>query len=298
MNQEQTQNVFIGLLAAGLILLGGGVYLISQQVKSVATSVRGIQQGVAQLKEVKPVVASDFTTIGRLSFKAGGDDFWTIEHRCRGDRKTAGDLVGDKSYCIGKNQLVLVSPAGAEKVLNESTVQAVFDYSNFPPVLSSIDYIVNSEGTSQYEKLAIEYGSDECILYGNCGDFFGFEHRVRHVQFVLNTRSMEVMKADFPPNEVMVWNFSETKAIVFPNTCGGVGCQVEVLSGYDLISNQLKVITTEKAAQKLPGEDPYVLGEGSMPYWDVSSVKWITESKATIDIVKPNKSRQTVTVNF
>jgi hypothetical protein len=48
MNQEQTQNVFIGLLAAGLILLGGGMYLISQQVKSVATSVKGIQRGSVQ----------------------------------------------------------------------------------------------------------------------------------------------------------------------------------------------------------------------------------------------------------
>jgi hypothetical protein len=48
MNQEQTQNVFIGLLAAGLILLGGGMYLISQQVKSVATSVKGNQAGVTE----------------------------------------------------------------------------------------------------------------------------------------------------------------------------------------------------------------------------------------------------------
>ncbi|MEI7512274.1 MAG: hypothetical protein WCK01_02325 [Candidatus Uhrbacteria bacterium] len=55
MKQEQIQNIFIGLLAVGLILVGTGVYLVSQQVKSVATSVNGIQRGVAQLQVVKPV---------------------------------------------------------------------------------------------------------------------------------------------------------------------------------------------------------------------------------------------------
>ena len=58
MNQEQTQNVFIGLLAAGLILLGVGVYMFSVQLQSIATSVKQVQQGIVQQQAASPVVAA------------------------------------------------------------------------------------------------------------------------------------------------------------------------------------------------------------------------------------------------
>ncbi len=56
MNQEKMQNVLLGVLMVGLVLVGGGMYLFSTQLQSVATSVKGIQVGMAQLQAVKPVV--------------------------------------------------------------------------------------------------------------------------------------------------------------------------------------------------------------------------------------------------
>ena len=58
MNQEKLQNVFIGLLALGLMLVGGGMYLFGMQLQTVAMSVKGIQVGVAQLQAVKPVTTA------------------------------------------------------------------------------------------------------------------------------------------------------------------------------------------------------------------------------------------------
>ncbi len=80
MNQEKMQNVLLGVLLVGLVLVGGGMYLFSTQLQSVATSAKGIQGSVAQLQTVKPVVTestvvstaqqavSKKVTIGGLSF--------------------------------------------------------------------------------------------------------------------------------------------------------------------------------------------------------------------------------------
>lgn len=58
MNQEKMQNVLLGVLLVGLVLVGGGMYLFSTQLQSVATSVKGIQTSVAQLQVVKSVVTA------------------------------------------------------------------------------------------------------------------------------------------------------------------------------------------------------------------------------------------------
>lgn len=62
MNQEKMQNVLLGVLMVGLVLVGGGMYLFSTQLQSVATSVKGIQGSVAQLQAVKPVVTTSVAT--------------------------------------------------------------------------------------------------------------------------------------------------------------------------------------------------------------------------------------------
>jgi hypothetical protein len=43
MNQEKLQNIFIGLLIAGLMGVGAGVYFIGNQMKAIEVTVNDIQ---------------------------------------------------------------------------------------------------------------------------------------------------------------------------------------------------------------------------------------------------------------
>ncbi|MEK7473945.1 MAG: hypothetical protein AAB668_04490 [Patescibacteria group bacterium] len=50
MQKDTIQNIFIGVLLGGVILLAGGFYLVNQQLKLIATSIKSIDQVVTQLQ--------------------------------------------------------------------------------------------------------------------------------------------------------------------------------------------------------------------------------------------------------
>lgn len=173
MNQEQTQNVFIGLLAAGLILLGGGMYLISQQVKSVATSVKGIQAVVTAPVAVAPVTNQDLPTgdndrgimvvddgkvlaTKALSTKAGKIVFsWN----CYGETPKVNLPTGDNDSsagieCVGDQALFAVFPNGGSTMIDTATTDDVKKMLMFGEVEVS---------ASDSNVVSIQYAPNSCF---------------------------------------------------------------------------------------------------------------------------------------
>ena len=76
MQKDIIQNSIIGLLAVSIIILGAGMYLLSQQLQTVGTEVQAIDQGIAQVQaqpsnQQAPAVVSVPTTQERVPQEYG-----------------------------------------------------------------------------------------------------------------------------------------------------------------------------------------------------------------------------------
>jgi hypothetical protein len=82
-------------------------------------------------------------------------------------------------------------------------------------------------------------------------------------------------------------------AILVVPTCGGAGCEVAPIQGYDVVKDELKAITTEKAASVARAKS--ASGE-ELPWWDRTG--WVDDGKATATIIQPGGARNTIQISY
>ena len=133
MNSERLQNILLGVVIAGLILLGAGMYMFSLQLRSVATTVNQIKQGIAVSAPTtdsigdtdKGILVVDdgqilmttdlLTKIGTVSFSLNCyGQVVRVTPRPIGDSDAAGD------QCVGEQALFAVFPGGSSKMIDSA----------------------------------------------------------------------------------------------------------------------------------------------------------------------------------
>ncbi len=292
MNQEKMQNVLLGVLMVGLVLVGGGMYLFSTQLQSVATSVKGIQGSVAQLQVVKPVVATPIKPVinainpvhlGKEMDRLAPAGFeGSFASRCVGEIQSAAqqDYV---PYCIGTTQLVYTS-AGSDFVISQvatpDLLHAVF--------LESIDKgsvqtvyqgLVPPLSVGAATDVVFAFGLNSCFS-GTCDDgptlnFVDFNILLKTIR---NLSNFPMTYKDF------VWG-DQGKALYISSACGAGGCVANPIFMYDLAKDQASSVTTEKAAGIVGSRDE---NGKILAYW--SGLRWDEQLGFSVDLNHVNGS--------
>lgn len=249
------------------------MYLISQQVKSVATSVKSVGQSVALLQSapqivpgvsvpvVAPTAASAEAAEDMTVYAPAGSDV-TLVSRCIGKIQSASsqDYL---PYCIGKTQLAS-RRGGTDTVISEATTSdighAVFLEQLGPKISSGI--VLSDAGSPS--SVVFAFGPDGCLTDLDCGP--GPAPR-SIVDFNVQTKKLRSLP-NFPIDGEVVWG-PQQKGLFIKITCGGVACNAEPIYLYDLATDQTKAVTTEKAAEISGAKD---VNDSKLSYW--SELSW------------------------
>jgi hypothetical protein len=227
------------------------------------------------------------STVVEKKIHAGNQEIM-MQYRCSGEIKKGVERIGDPaeipSFCIGDYELV--ATLGDRSIViasgHASNAQEAPVFLKAEPVASSTDALIS-------------FGPN-CASTGDCG--VGMPRN--EVNFVLHTKDGSVQSiSHFPPNGFAVWNETATKALFIPETCGGAGCDVAPLIGYDLSADRSKDITNERAVGL--GED----GRASdatdpvgnrLPVWQ--SVQWNAGDTFTATVLNSDGSTRKINGTF
>jgi hypothetical protein len=166
-----------------------------------------------------------------------------FQYRCSGEAKKGLDrinmLTGILSYCVGDYSLVAVVGDQAVDIASGHAVDG-----HDAPVLQKVELL------SDKGNVLISFDSS-CASTLDCGA--GMPTNYVTYLFRMNDLSSKVI-SNFPPLGTPVWNILETKALFIPDTCGGAGCSMAPIIGYDLANDSATDLTEEKAVG-ISGED-------------------------------------------
>ncbi len=141
--------------------------------------------------------------------------------------------------------------------------------------------------------ILIFFFSDSCLTAGDCGlgspDVYAtFAYSGDRLRALRNYPHRDVV-----PEGGLIWNASGTKAIIASDTCGGAGCNEMPLSGYNLLTDRQRTITSLKAVNN---QGPADVEGKPLSRW--TFVKWINNSTFSATIVYPNGSKKLVSGKF
>lgn len=268
------------VIAACLLLIATMVLVQGEMVNSVRTQVAKLvlQASSTQLVQTaSSELPKGWKMIAEHSVEKNG--VHRFSQRCDA---TVQQLEGQNhSFCVGKNELVYRSPAGVERVID--TTEAVNPTG--APVFFDATLLSSNAGRAD---VLINYGMDVCVTDNNCG--VGMP--LRYVSLIMDLNTGSVREVHFPDYGKLVWNPAGTKAVLVSNTCGGTGCMEEVLRGYDLVKDAIKVLTTDKASDE-QGTD---IGGRKLSYW--SEVFWSNDTTVTATVIAPNGSKRQLKIVY
>lgn len=113
---------------------------------------------------------------------------------------------------------------------------------------------------------------------------------------------------NYPLRGNAIWNRSGTKAVFYPETCGGAGCSSEAIIGYNLAADESKNVSSEKAAY-----DSYICASGKKCWTDCgapssgakrkclsvwNNLHWVDDNKVLATIISSNGEKKEVTLVF
>ena len=231
------------MVVAGLIGLGTIIFYQEIQlgrITRVLSTISTRLQDWSKKQDVSSVMEDGYQVITQKTVNWQGDAV-QFTHRCKGQVK-AGNLFGGAelpiSYCIGENQLVFTDAASNMKIIQTDTIAADIE----APVLIGADLVPGSKTGA----VLISYAVEACAVGGeDCGVGIP-SHYVRWV-YNLADQSLRGV-GQFPRWGWPTWNPSGTKAIFIPDTCGGAGCDVAPLIGYNLLTDKAADVTSLAAA--------------------------------------------------
>ncbi|MFA6447809.1 MAG: hypothetical protein WCW31_06205 [Patescibacteria group bacterium] len=292
--EQSNKTLIVGIaIALAIIVLGGVLYLswsseksdLRQQLSSLQGDVQNLKKNLDQ-KSATSTAEPQTPQTSDLAIKTvdWNKKTYSFLHRCVGEAKTA-KFPGavEANFCIGTNRLEIFNGQNS-KVLDESAVTEPAK----APLLLGVQYIAQTSSTSA--TVLISYSPEPCATTNDCGAGMP----TNYVTMSYSLKDGVAKKLDnYPDNGLLMWNSDYTKAFSLPVTCGGAGCAVGALRGYDLTADIAKEITTDKAAEI---KDAQSATGDKLPYW--KDVKWSDKTHVTAVIVTPGKPDKKVEVVY
>ncbi|MEK7473943.1 MAG: hypothetical protein AAB668_04480 [Patescibacteria group bacterium] len=278
MNQENIQNIFIGLLVAGLILIGAGMYLVSQQVQSVANSVKQIQQGIDETKPVAQPSSTDTKKIPTVMAQVGPFELmtgsFTFKVVCEGKMfvpPTGGRDSDARTTCTGLNKLVVVRDerlTGVDKV-EEKTIATITTTADTDAELHA-EIVTAGEATA----IMIDFHENDPMDEGVCMPY-GYN-------YLYDTVAPGALKQlyNYPDQAgTGVWAYG---VMAYVNGCAsGAAYPVEPVMIYDPATDKSIVVTEARGVpahlwdgrdEGYPNQGWSGTGDKGSPFW--SDLKW------------------------
>jgi len=226
---------------------------------------------------------------------------YKFEHYCDGsvklyknDANGSGLVPADSTYyyCIGRNQLFL-NLDGEMSVIKDEVISGAQN----APIFTDIKLL--SSGI-----ILISYSPNACFTVNDCG--VGMPNNYITIAFSIADSTFRIIK-NYPSHGEAIWNRSGIKAIFYPETCGGAGCDEASVIGYDLTIDEAKDVSSEKAAY-----DSNMCGAGKncwancgspdsvsgkcLSAWD--SLRWVDDSKVSATIISSAGDKKETTFEF
>lgn len=225
---------------------------------------------------------------------------YKFEHYCDGsvklynnDANHSGLVPADSTYyyCIGRNQLFLNLDGKMLIVKDEAISEA-------KNALIFTDVKLLPSATA----ILISYSPNVCFTVNDCG--VGMPDNYVTIAFNLADNTFRDIK-NYPSNGEAIWNKSGTKAVFYPETCGGAGCDEASIIGYDLLSDEAKDISSEKAAydSNSCGSEKNCWANcgspssnGCLSVWD--NLHWVDDKNVSATIISPTGEKKEITFAF
>lgn len=294
MNKENWQWVVLIIVVLGLFGLGAIVVNQNAQMAQISRTMITVSSQVQDLAQKQnpqaatnnaPVAQDGYKTLTQENVVWNGNVYQFV-HRCKGEVKVAEEQA--TPFCIGQNQLAVIDPSSNVKILKTDTIIAAAD----APVLLSADLIPSTQKNSG--NVLLSYSVETCATTNDCGAGMP----TNYVRFVYNlgTQTLRGLKA-FPNEGKPAWNPSGTKAIFYPSTCGGAGCGVVSLGGYDLSKDEMKSVTNVEAAANENGDTDLVdAGGKKLPVW--TDIYWKNDSDFVAIVQNPDLTKKQVSGKY
>jgi outer membrane murein-binding lipoprotein Lpp len=243
------------------------------------TQIDTLTKEVADLRAKQGGNAPVGSVVSQISVTWNGKDY-TFAHRCDGQilqGPGGGAFQTPVQFCIGRNQLALAQPDGTTKILVDQFFQSAAE----APLLIKADALPTGTVLLSYRHA--------CDTDNSCGAGIG----TNYVSAAYDLATNRYWELSYPGTGTPLWNTSYTRAVFVNDTCGGAGCDVAALSGFDLAPGFTTDITAEKAAPMKGATD--VMG-GKLPYWE--NPKWKDDYSGTVTLVNPSGPKKTVPFKF
>ncbi len=316
MNRENVQWIAVALIACGLIGVTSIIVKQNEQLNRVSqgldrvetmveiyaskakatptpTSASSIPTSTLSNSQTIPDVFDGFSVITQKPGITSSGFVIQFVHLCKGTVQAAeGQSV---PFCLGENRLGVLNPVSSfsgPEILASNTVSKAED----APVLMNVEYVKGA--TKQGGAFLISYTPEPCTTMNDCGAGMP-EHYVRYVydfsNLVGGLRSIQ----HFPERGTLTWNSLGTKALVYPNSAGGAGYEAVILTGYDLLKDSQKNLTTVTGVGDIHGSasDPHTDIQGKrLPFWN--KFDWIDDSHFTAELINPDGTKKIVNGQF
>lgn len=230
---------------------------------------------------------SSLSLVKELPAQWNGQSPLNIVHRCLGSIQRGSGSEG-QSFCLGRNQLVVETQGQAEQIVSDVTISKPED----APILSQVVSLADSGNGA----VLIGYAPQPCATVDDCGVGDEGRGRLNLAYFGISSESKALR--NIPGRGTFAWNHTENKALVIPDTCGGTGCTTSEILGYDLTSDSVRTVTTEKAAgDQGSGSSPLSSADGTtLPRW--KNLRWTNEAQFAVDIVSPSGAVRRINGSF
>lgn len=226
---------------------------------------------------------------------------YKFEHYCDGsvklyknDANHSGLVPADSTYyyCIGRNQLFL-NLDGKMSVIKDEAISEAKD----APIFTDIKLLPSAA------VILISYSPNACFTVNDCGA--GMPGNYVTIVYNLSDNTFRDIK-NYPGDGEAIWNRSGTKAVFYPETCAGAGCSEKSIIGYDLVKDEAKDVSSEKAAY-----DSNNCGNGKNCWANCGSpdgsgeclsvwnnLHWADDSKVSATIISSTGEKNEITFAF
>lgn len=284
--------VALGLVGFSAVVVSQGekIEQLSRAVATISTRIEGFPQKQSAQEVPVPAQGSQigldgYQTIVQKTIAWNGK-VYQFQHRCKGTVVVAPDQ--SIPFCIGDNELSILDPVlGSLKELKKETIANVADAN----VFFDAELIPSSEKSGN---VLISYAKDLCMTTNDCG--VGMPTNYVTSVYNLEKHTLKGL-VNYPRDGKPVWNPSGTKAIFYPDTCGGAGCEAVFLGGYDLTNDKTKSITTVAgAANSVNDLKLNDVNGNALPVW--SDIYWKNDTDFSASLVFPNNTTKVVTGKY